>query len=119
VQWVGPKPHDDLAAYLGSIEVGLVPYTKTPFNLASSPLKTVEYLAAGCGVVSTDLPATRRLGTDLVEVADGPDRFAVAVLRLLEAGRAPDLVASRQAFARGHSWTARARELVDLLGCAS
>src|SRR5699024_307712 len=47
VQWAGPKPFKALPAYLGAIDVGLVPYGASAFNEGSFPLKTLEYLAAG------------------------------------------------------------------------
>lgn len=119
VQWVGAKPFDELASYLRLIDVGLVPYTRSPFNLASFPLKTLEYLAAGRPVVATDLPATRWLATDLIEVASEPDAFAYAVSKALEQPRRPELVERRQAFAAKHSWSRRAREWADVLSAPS
>ncbi|MDQ1379934.1 MAG: teichuronic acid biosynthesis glycosyltransferase TuaH, partial [Actinomycetota bacterium] len=50
VQWVGFKEFTDLPAYLRVIDVGIVPYTRSAFNLGSFPLKTLEYLAAGRAV---------------------------------------------------------------------
>ena len=80
VQWVGGRDFDELPSYLAAIDVGVVPYLDTPFNRASFPLKQLEYLAAGLGVVSTDLPATRWLDTDLIQIAPRtPDGFADAV----------------------------------------
>ncbi len=79
-QWVGLKPFEALPGYLRLIDVGITPYQDTAFNRASFPLKTLEYLAAGRGAVSSDLPATRWLQTDLVQVASGPAAFAAAVL---------------------------------------
>ena len=52
VQWVGPKPFESLPTYLRAIDVGVTPYTDTAFNRGSFPLKTLEYLAAGRGVVA-------------------------------------------------------------------
>jgi teichuronic acid biosynthesis glycosyltransferase TuaH len=78
VQWVGPKPFEALPGYLRVIDVGLVPYGDSAFNRGSFPLKTLEYLAAGRPVVSTGLPATRWLDTNLITVADAPGQFAEA-----------------------------------------
>ena len=76
VQWVGPKPFESLPSYLRITTVGLTPYADSDFNRASFPLKTLEYLAAGKPVVSTDLPAARWLATDLVTIAKSPADFA-------------------------------------------
>ena len=47
VQWVGPKEFGELPGYLGSVDVGLVPYDHSAFNEGSFPLKALEYLGAG------------------------------------------------------------------------
>ena len=111
VRWVGPKPFDALPGYLRLIDVGLVPYTGSPFNRGSFPLKTLEYLAAGRAVVATDLPAIRWLSTDLIRIAAGPVPFADQVGCLLAEPRTPALLAGRQAFAAGHGWALRAAEI--------
>jgi teichuronic acid biosynthesis glycosyltransferase TuaH len=116
VAWVGPKPFADLPRYLRLIDVGLTPYTDSAFNRASFPLKTLEYLAAGRAAVSTPLPATDWLDTDLIGVAAGPARFAVAVRRALAQPRTPDVVARRRAFAAAHGWNRRARAIAELAG---
>jgi glycosyltransferase involved in cell wall biosynthesis len=108
VAWVGPKAFDELPGYFRIIDVGIVPYGDSPFNQGSFPLKTLEYLAAGKPVVSTDLPATRWLATDLIAVGSGPDAFADNVDRMLAQASDPALAARRREFAAAHSWSARA-----------
>lgn len=115
VQWVGPKPFKALPAYFGVIDVGLVPYGDSAFNQGSFPLKTMEYLAAGRPVVSTDLPATRWLATDLITVANGPDAFAQAVEHWAHRPRLASDMALRRAFAGHHDWTARARAMLAVI----
>jgi teichuronic acid biosynthesis glycosyltransferase TuaH len=116
VTYTGPVAAADLPGYLGAMDVGLTPYRDSAFNRASFPLKTLEYLAAGRAVVSTDLPATRWLATDLVVTARTPATFAAAVRDALPGARDPRLVARRQAFAAEHSWPRRAADFAALLG---
>jgi glycosyltransferase involved in cell wall biosynthesis len=116
VQWVGSKPFEALPSYLRAIDVGLVPYTDSAFNRGSFPLKTLEYLAAGRGVVATDLPAIRWLGDEFIEVAGDPAAYAAAVTGMLADPRPPELVARRRAFAAGHSWPRRAEAFAAALG---
>lgn len=118
VSYLGPRPFEELLPYLKAIDVGIVPYGNTQFNRNSFPMKTLEYLAAGRPVVATSLPAVRWLETDLVALADTPQEFAAAVLREAPTARQPALVSERREFAAGHSWTARAEQLLDLLGQA-
>ncbi|WP_170856933.1 glycosyltransferase [Geodermatophilus africanus] len=115
VQTVGQKPFAELPGYLGAIDVGLTPYADTPFNRASFPLKTLEYLAAGRPVVSTDLPATRWLDTDLITMAEKPTSFADAVVHAVADARDPALTEQRRKFAAQHSWERRAGALMQFL----
>ncbi len=116
VRWVGLKPYAALPGYLRLIDVGVTPYLDTAFNRASFPLKTLEYLAAGRAVVSSDLPATRWLQTDLVRIASGPAAFAAAVREAVAQPRTPELMRSRRAVAARHSWRARADQAAKLMG---
>ncbi|QXJ21546.1 glycosyltransferase [Actinomadura graeca] len=120
VCWTGRKSFAELPSYLGTIRVGLTPYLLDDFNRASFPIKTLDYLAAGRGVVSTDLPATRWLrafpgGRELIRSESTPRGFLRAVGEELAAGPAPDLVARRREFAAGHDWSRRARSLAGLV----
>lgn len=116
VTWVGAKPFALLPSYHGLIDVGLVPYADSAFNRGSFPLKTLEYLAAGRPVVATDLPATRWLDTDLIQIRTDPASFADAVCDAVASRPDPELVARRRCFARAHSWTERATAVAGVLG---
>jgi teichuronic acid biosynthesis glycosyltransferase TuaH len=115
VRWLGPRPYEDVPGCMRLIDVGLTPYVDSAFNRASFPLKTLEYLAAGRGVVATPLPAHHWLGTDLIEIAAGADEFARRVRDALARPRTADLVERRRTFARRHSWQDRAARIADLL----
>lgn len=116
VVWVGNKTYAELPSYLRLMDVGLTPYVTSDFNQASSPLKTLEYLAAGRAALSTPLPGVTALDTDLVECAATPDVFAHAAERLAHLGRDAGLVHARQEFARAHDWASRALQLLEVLG---
>jgi teichuronic acid biosynthesis glycosyltransferase TuaH len=116
VRWLGPRPYRSLPAYLGAIDVGLVPYSDTSFNRASFPLKTLEYLAAGLPVVATDLPAVRWLDTEFITVATDADAFVAAVEHHLAQGSTHELVRHRQEFAARHDWSSRAEAFAAATG---
>jgi glycosyltransferase involved in cell wall biosynthesis len=115
VCWVGSKPFDDLPGYLGLMDVGLLPYGDTPFNRASFPLKVLEYLAAGRGVVATDLPSIRWLETDLVTVTHEPSAFAASVGAALDGPVVPGLAQHRKVFAGQHDWAHRAATMYSAI----
>jgi teichuronic acid biosynthesis glycosyltransferase TuaH len=116
VQWVGSKSFAELPSYLRVIDVGLTPYRQSDFNLASFPLKTLEYLAAGRPAVVSDLPAHRWLQTPHVTIADTPRDFAARTQALLAARPRREDVDARRAFAQRHSWSARADDIARLIG---
>lgn len=118
VHHTGAVPFAALPSWLARMDVGLTPYTDTPFNRASFPLKTLEYLAAGRPVVGSDLPATRGLGRECADVAAvaGAEAFARRVMSAADQPRTEDAVRRRQAVARRHSWASRATRLAGLLG---
>jgi hypothetical protein len=82
------------------MDVGLTPYADTPFNQASFPLKTLEYLSAGLPVVSTDLPGALAAGRpgpqrtggrrELIALASEETEFVAAVRRLAAGPGAAD-----------------------------
>jgi teichuronic acid biosynthesis glycosyltransferase TuaH len=115
VCWVGPKPLAELPAYLRVIDVGLTPYSNSDFNRSSFPLKTLEYIAAGSAVVSTDIPAVTWLQTDHVTIARSPTEFADAVHQQLAVPPSPALTTHRRRFAEQHSWERRAAAIATLL----
>jgi teichuronic acid biosynthesis glycosyltransferase TuaH len=115
VAWTGPRRFEQLPGYLRLVDVGITPYADSDFNRASFPLKTLEYLAAGVPVVSTDLPATRWLNTDLIRVGTDAASFVAAVR---QAANETDLnmVQQRRNFASQHSWEGRSAEFARAMG---
>lgn len=111
----GERPFESLPGYYRWMSVGLTPYQDTAFNRASFPLKTLEYLAAGLPVVTSDLPADRLLGSDLIVSSSDPQRFAELAYAAAHAAPDPALVEARRALATQHSWDTRAEHLLDLI----
>lgn len=116
VQWVGAKDFEELPSYLRVIDVGLTPYGQSDFNIASFPLKTLEYLAAGRPVVATDLPAHRWLATPHVTIARTAAAFAERTRELLAMPRSAADTSARRAFGAQHSWAGRTAQIADVLG---
>ncbi|WP_295014261.1 glycosyltransferase [uncultured Microbacterium sp.] len=116
--WQGAVPSEELEARLADAAVGLTAYLPTAFNRASSPLKTLEYLAHGLPVVSTELPASRWLDTPHVAVAGDTASFVEAVRAFIARSDDPAQERARQTFARAHSWRERADRLNALVAAA-
>jgi teichuronic acid biosynthesis glycosyltransferase TuaH len=142
VHYAGPVHADAVPAYLAAIDVGITPYRDSPFNRASFPLKTLEYLGAGIPVVSTDLPAARWLHDDLTKSGHGRDidqilvlagnnsEFVYAISRIVASGGHPTPGSHSSAmhlrdqtradkckeFAGRHTWTNRANAFAAAIG---
>jgi teichuronic acid biosynthesis glycosyltransferase TuaH len=141
VHYTGRVPAADVPGYLAAIDIGITPYTGSEFNRASFPLKTLEYLAAGRPVVSSDLPGARWLRDDLATAEKAPDEimtlastpaeFVTAVRQLAAQPRgaleAAQPVGGEEAsrrercrtFALRHSWARRADALAAAIGLHS
>ena len=142
VCYTGPVPAEAVPSYLAAIDVGVTPYRDTPFNRASFPLKTLEYLGAGVPVVSTDIPAAQWLRADLTrgEQARWADRIMVlasngadfvnAIRRIAASDRTsvadggfasvatkdPTRASQCIAFAAKHTWECRADSFASAIG---
>ena len=142
VHYTGPVPAEAVPSYLAAIDIGITPYRDTPFNRASFPLKTLEYLGAGVPVVSTDIPAAHWLRADLARgeqalwadrimvLANNGAAFVDAIRRIAArdssaaAGVGSSSVATKDltrasqcmAFAARHTWERRANSFASVIG---
>ena len=94
--------------------VGTIPYHVNEYNLASSPMKTFEYLAAGHPVVAVPLPMLQGLEPH-VQLATNADEFLAATRRAV--GNPPS-VESCHELARANSWDNRAWALEGRIAAA-
>ena len=115
VTFTGGRPFESLPSYYRTMSVGLTPYMNTDFNNASFPLKTLEYLAAGLPVVSSDLRANEALDPGLVHSSADPEEFAELVVRVAHEAPSRQQVEARRAFAAQHSWQVRAEQVLEII----
>ena len=115
VHWVGRVSFNKVPGYLRSVDVGVTPYADSPFNRAAFPLKTLEYLAAGKPVVSTDLPSVNLLKCDQIFVANC-DNFGATVRLVASLANTSELIQRRVEVARQNAWEERARAFARSIG---
>ncbi|MEK0154454.1 glycosyltransferase [Arthrobacter oryzae] len=115
VHWMGELSAAELGGQLARFGAGMTPYADSSFNRASFPLKTLEYLSAGLGVVSTDIPSARWLNTGLISLRSNPQEFALAVKAALAQRNDGEHERLRKQFAAGHTWAARAVDFQHFL----
>lgn len=107
IHYTGLKAHRDLPGYAQRFAVGLIPFRITPATLKLNPVKTLEYLAAGVPVISTEIPDVVRFFGDVVRVARSHDEF-VAHVRDALAGTDAGRLEAGVRMAREASWQAMA-----------
>jgi glycosyltransferase involved in cell wall biosynthesis len=129
VLYPGFLPHPRALEVMKAVDVLLMPYQRNvSIGLRGhdtarwmSPMKMFEYLASGTPVVSSDLPVLREVLRDgenslLVPPAD-VERWVGAVDRLLDDGALGRRLgeAGHAAYASGHTWSARARRILEAM----
>ncbi len=66
VHLLGPRPYDQVPAYLQHADVVIVPHQVNPFTESLDPIKAYECLAAGRPTVATPVAGFRGLGPPVV-----------------------------------------------------
>ena len=115
----GHVPHGEVAQALGTACIAVLPNRDDPDSRFTSPIKLYEYMAAGCAIVASDLPALREVLADdaAVWVKAGDAHSIAKGIRSL--ADSPDLaraIGERvREQARSLTWQARAEKLAALL----
>ena len=117
VFFLGPKPPQQLAAYLHHCDVCINPQLLNDITIGNYPLKIDEYLAMGRPVVATHTRAMDMFA-DHVYLAADPPAWLHALDRALAAG-GPSSTAERIDFANSHTWAATTQALYDALASTS
>jgi glycosyltransferase involved in cell wall biosynthesis len=112
VHLLGPRSYAELPAYLKGFDVAMLPSSLNTYTRGMFPMKFFEYLAAGCTVVSTDLPALQSYA-GVATLAKTHDEFTAAVERGLT-GHGPPLDA-RLGVAREHTYEQRTGRMMALV----
>lgn len=114
VHYLGQRAYELLPSYVAGFDVCLIPYRLNDYTSGVFPLKFWEYLAAGKPVVTTPLPSLADY-YQYVQVVSGPGDFADALQSAFRSGEDATGIQSRLTVAAGHSWKARAAEMVQVL----
>ena len=109
---LGPRPYDDLPAYLQALDLGVIPFrAKDPYVQGINPNKVYQYLASGLPVVTTPVLDLTPHPPHLQFAADTAG-FARGVAAGLGA---PEDRATRREMARPHDWSRLAERMVETI----
>jgi len=107
---LGPRPYEQVPAYMGGLDVGVIPFrAQDQYVQGINPNKTYQFLASGRPVVTTpvlDLEAA----PPCLQFASEPDAFVAAVHAALDA---PPSAENCRALARPHDWGGLAARMVS------
>jgi teichuronic acid biosynthesis glycosyltransferase TuaH len=107
---LGPRPYEEVPAYMQALDVGVIPFrANDPYVQGINPNKVYQYLAAGRPVVTTPLLDLQPKLPHL-QFAMNPAQWSLAVTRALDAGAD---AGARQAMARPYDWDALAARMVS------
>ncbi|CAN5713968.1 hypothetical protein BH20ACI3_BH20ACI3_05150 [soil metagenome] len=108
VYLLGRRDQAEIPAYLKGFDVCLIAYPIIDVVLhTESPLKMMEYLAAGKPIVSPQLPLLSYLD-EVIHFAQGVDGWIAAIEQALNENTA-EIIERRQAVGRENSWDHKAR----------
>lgn len=84
VVFTGHVPAEEVHDYYAALDIGIIPFDKTPFTDAACPIKLLEYSAFGLPVVCTDLEEVRRMDfPNVILTQDDPRSLAEGIARAL------------------------------------
>jgi glycosyltransferase involved in cell wall biosynthesis len=110
---LGPRPYQDLPAYLKGMDVALLPNSINEYTDSMFPMKFFEYLASGRPVVSVALKALKDFG-DVAFLSDSNSRFISNIQRALAGEGAP--LARRLEISREYTYEARTSRMLSIIG---
>jgi len=113
VHFLGFKDFEVLYTYIKYFDVCLLAHSEVESMRYAHPYKTLQYLAAGRPVVSTDFPDAYYY-KDVIKIAKSRREFATSVEEALNDGGV-DAVKRRMDFAKNNTWDKRAKESYDIL----
>lgn len=84
--FTGEVPHREIPNYIAAADVAIACFEENEQSRCKSPLKVVEYLAAGKAIVASRLPEVEKMVDDagILVPPDDPRQMAEAVIGLLD-----------------------------------
>lgn len=103
LHYLGLKPHAEMPRYMREFSVALLPFRMTEAVKAINPVKMLEYLAAGCVVVSTPIPDVVRFYSDVALIGAEAEEFIDLTRQALSTDQSARITAGIER-ARACSW---------------
>ena len=119
LEFTGRVPHGAVAEALAEACIAVLPNRADTDSTFTSPIKLFEYMAAGCAVVASDIPALREVlaDGDAQWFEPGDSKALAQAIRALaaEAERARAMGARLREQAKRYTWAARGERLAGVV----
>jgi glycosyltransferase involved in cell wall biosynthesis len=117
VRFTGHLPYADMPLFLRAVDIAVIPFPAVKqLATTASPLKTLEFMAAGKTIVASDLPTLRGMLNEENALFFAPGDAGGLAERLMTAltqrDRMRQLGERARADAAAHAWSARARAIL-------
>ncbi len=112
VHLLGPRPYEQIPAYMQHADVVIIPHLVNPFTESLDPIKAYECLAAGRPTVATPVAGFRRLGPPVVVTER--DHFVDSTAAAL-ATAGPTGLPSAPGATTVPSWRSRAEAMASVM----
>src|SRR3989338_570787 len=113
IYFLGKKDHINLPEYAYQFDVGIIPYSLTPYTENVYPTKMNEYLALGKPVVSTALPEVEIFNNNnggVVYIGEDYGKFSMGIIEALaensERSKTERIIAAKK-----NNWSNRIEEM--------
>ncbi len=112
--FMGAREYSTLPAYIKGFQAGFMPFAMTPLTKMISPTKTLEYLAAGCRIVSTPVPDVVSDYTGLVRIGSNATEISNALKEIMDS-QEPERIRKGIKTAADNSWDKTVGEMERLI----
>ncbi|MCW9709186.1 glycosyltransferase [Fodinibius salsisoli] len=109
---LGPKPYEQVPAYMQHADIGILPLKMTEANHARSPMKIYEYGISGLPVVSTPLRELKKRKEKFIAFAEDSTHFHRQIQESLAQKDQLSSIAKRSS--KKHSWQSITEQLLSL-----
>lgn len=110
--YLGWKNYDLLPNYIKGFDLAILPFKLNRLTANADPLKTYEYMASGCPIISTDIAQAKRF-PDIVKVAKDKTEFIQIAEDLLRNNSGLKKLLVEEA--KKYSWEKIIGQILDVL----
>lgn len=115
IHYLGMRSYSELPAYLKAFDIAVMPFAINDATKHISPIKTLEYMAAGKPIISTKITDVVRDYSSCVNMVETPDDFVQVINFLLEKSDQLSLQLEYYEILTNTSWDSTASRMQSII----